>query len=144
MTNREIVERYARAVMDNDFDAQDALSHEDYVARWPQSGEVIRGRANRRAIVEHYPGGLQVELGRVRGQDETYVAGPSWNIVHISGSGTDDEITTVGRVTYPNGETWHVVSLFTVLDGKIWREVNYYAQPFEAPEWRRPYVELES
>jgi hypothetical protein len=31
----------------------------------------------------------------------------------------------VSRVTYPNGETWH------------------YAPPFEAPEWRRPYVEIE-
>ena len=143
MGNREVVERYARAANDHDLDAQDALTHDDYIARWPQSGEVIRGRANRRAIVEHYPGGLQPAFGRVLGHDEEFVAGPSWNIVHITGSGADDEITAVGTVTYPNGEKWHVVTLFVVRDEKIWREVNYYAEPFEAPGWRRPYVEIE-
>lgn len=143
MGNREVVERYTRAVNDNDLDTQDELSHDDYLARWPQSGEVIRGRANRRAIVEHYPGGLRPAIDRVVGHDEEFMAGPNWNIVHIAGSGTDDEITAVGTITYPNGETWHVVTLFTVRDKKIWREVNYYAEPFEAPEWRRPYVEIE-
>jgi hypothetical protein len=26
-------------------------------------------------------------------------------------------------------------------DGKIWRDTRYYAQPFEAPEWRAQWVE---
>jgi hypothetical protein len=26
-------------------------------------------------------------------------------------------------------------------DGKIWRETRYYAEPFEAPEWRAQWVE---
>jgi len=69
------------------------------------------------------------------------VAGPSWNIVHIVGSG--EEIVTFGTVTYPNGETWHTVGRYTVRDGLLWRGVEYYAEPFESPEWRRPYVEIE-
>lgn len=138
-----MVERYTRAVNENDLETQDELSHEDYLQRWPQSGEVIRGRANRRALVESYPGGIKAAIDHVVGREEAYVAGPSWNIVHVAGSGDDDEITAVGTITYPNGETWHVVTLFTVRDRKIWREVNYYAPPFDAPEWRRQYVEIE-
>jgi hypothetical protein len=26
-------------------------------------------------------------------------------------------------------------------DGKIWRDTRYYAEPFEAPEWRAQWVE---
>lgn len=37
MGNRQIVERYARALAENDLDAQDALVHDDYVACYPQS-----------------------------------------------------------------------------------------------------------
>lgn len=146
MGNRQVVERYARALAENDLDAQDELVHDDYLGRYPQSGEVIRGRANRRAILENYPGageGLSPAMNQLVGRDDEFVAGPSWNIVHMVGSG-EEAITLIGTITYPNGETWHVVTLFTVRDQKIWREVNYYAPPFEAPEWRRPYVEIEA
>jgi hypothetical protein len=26
-------------------------------------------------------------------------------------------------------------------DGKIWRDARYYAEPFEPPAWRSPWVE---
>jgi ketosteroid isomerase-like protein len=146
--NRQVVERFAAALAANDFDAQDALIHDDYVATWPQSGEVIRGRANRRAITEHYPGsegrlGLGIATARIVGTDDKFISSPlpNWNMVHLQGSG--DELTATGTITYPNGETWHYVSLITLRDGKIWRQVDYYAAPFEAPDWRIPYVERE-
>ena len=56
MSNRGVVERYARALAENDGDALAALRDEDYVARYPQSGEIIRGRTNARAVGENYPG----------------------------------------------------------------------------------------
>jgi hypothetical protein len=31
--------------------------------------------------------------------------------------------------------------LVQVRDGKIYRETAYFAAPFEAPEWRAPWVE---
>jgi ketosteroid isomerase-like protein len=46
--NRRVVERYAAAMAEDDFDAQDALIHDDFELRYPQSGERIRGRENRR------------------------------------------------------------------------------------------------
>ena len=144
MGNRQVVERYAKALADNDLDAQDALVHDEYEARWPQSGEVIRGRANRRAVLENYPGaaeGLRPVTQRIVGRDDEFVTGPSWNIIHLVGSG--DEITITGTIDYPDGTTWHVVSLLTLREGKVWRQVDYYAPPFEAPAWRAPYVEAE-
>lgn len=56
MGNRGVVQRYAEATSTDDFDAQDALVHDEYVLTYPQSGEQIRGRANRRAALENYPG----------------------------------------------------------------------------------------
>jgi ketosteroid isomerase-like protein len=146
MGNRQIVEQFARGLADNDLDAVDATLHDDYVQRWPQSGEVIRGRANRRAIQENYPGaelGIGVATTHIVGQDDKFITAPSpmWNMIHVEGSG--DELTATGTVTYPGGETWHFVSLFTMKDGKIWRQVDYWAPPFESPEWRAPYVERE-
>ena len=144
MSNRRVVEQYARALSDNDADALEALRGEDYLCRYPQSGEVIRGRANARAIGEQYPGerSLSASLDRIVGTDDEFLPGPSWNLIHLSGSG--DEFTVTGTITYPNGETWHAVALLTLRGGKIWREVDYFAEPFERPEWRAPFTELEN
>ena len=130
---------------DEDLDAQDALVHDDYVGRYPQSGEVIRGRANRRAMAEQYPGAeggrLPMALESIVGKDDEFVTGPSWNLIHLAGSGDDFSMT--GTITYPNGETWHVVGLLTIREGKVWREVDYFAPPFDRPDWRAAISEIE-
>jgi ketosteroid isomerase-like protein len=127
MSNRQVVERFLDAMAADDLDAQDALIHDDYVVRNPQSGEAFRGKANRRAILENYPG--------------SEGAGPSWMLSHLVGSG--DDFTATGTVTYPDGGRWHFVTLLTVRDGLIWRQIDYFAEPFEAPAWRRPYLDAE-
>ena len=149
MGNRQVIERYARSMAENDLDAQMALMHDEYEGRYPQSGEIIKGRDNLRRIVESYPGttgeGLSPKTGRIIGTDDQFVSQPSfpaWSVVHLSGSG--DDFTMTGIITYPNGETWHAVALLTLLGGKIWRETDYFAAPFEAPDWRAAYVERES
>ncbi|HEY8171103.1 MAG TPA: nuclear transport factor 2 family protein [Candidatus Limnocylindria bacterium] len=149
MGNRQVVEQYARALAENDLDAQVDLLHDDYVARFPQSGEVVRGRDNYRAIIEHYPTtdgrGLASTISRIVGTDDAFVSTlslPTWSVVHLSGSG--DDFTITGLITYPNGETWHVAAVMTLLEGRIWRSVEYYGAPFDAPEWRAPFVELEA
>ena len=145
VSNRGTVEQYARALADQDLDAQDAVIHDDYIGRYPQSGEIIRGRANYRAIGERYPGAegghLPVTPGSIVGRDDEFITGPSWNLIHLAGSG--DDFTLTGTITYPNGEVWHAVGLLTLRDGKIWREANYFAPPFERPEWRAAITELE-
>lgn len=148
MGNRQVVERWTRALAEDDLDAQVALLHPDYVGRYPQSGEIIRGPDNFRAVTEHYPGRestpLAVSVAAIQGEDDQFLARPSWpawTVVHVSGS--DDQFTLAGQVRYPNGQTWHAVALLTLKGGKVWRESDYFAAPFDAPEWRRPFVEVE-
>jgi hypothetical protein len=143
--NRQVVERFMRAVADDDFDTQDALIHDDYIQDYPQSGERIRGRANHRAVIENYPGrvetGMKPSIDRIVGMDDKFIMSPfpAWNMIHLVGSGDDYHAT--GTVRYPDGKTWHVVILVTLREGKVWREVDYFAEPFEAPGWRTQYVE---
>ncbi len=143
MSGRVIVERYAAALAANDSAMMRESLAPDYVGRYPQSGELIRGVENRLAIGENFPGQEERKLGgtidEIRGRDDEFVSSPSWTIVHLIGSG--DEFTLTGTVTYPNGEIWHAVMLITVRGGKIWRETDYFAPPFEAAAWRAPFVE---
>lgn len=125
-TSREVVEKYVDAMAQNDYDAIDSLVSDDIVEEYPQSGEIIRGRANQKAIMDNYPG---------RRENEFKASRPV-----IAGSG--DEFTASGPLTYPNGETWHVVSLISVRNGKIAKLTTYFAQPFEAPAWRAKWVEM--
>jgi ketosteroid isomerase-like protein len=146
MGNRSVVERYAEAMSNDDFDAQDALVHDDYVVEYPQSGERIRGRSNRRAVLEGYPGrvesGTRPSVHHITGTADQYVATPSWpgwSVAQVVGAG--DEFTVTGTVAYTPDDVWHFVALLTVRDRRIWRETAYFAAPFEPADWRRPYVE---
>jgi ketosteroid isomerase-like protein len=128
--NRTIVEQFLSAMATNDFEAQERLLSDDIVEEYPQSGEVIRGKDNRRAIMENYPGGTP---------RETSATGPSPKPPVVTGA--DDRYTAAGQITYPNGETWQVVSLIELTHGKVSKMTSYFAAPFEAPAWRAPYVE---
>lgn len=128
--NRATVEKFIQAMATRDWEAQDRLISDDFVEEYPQSGEVIRGKENRRAIIENYPGGEP---------RETSASGPAPKPPVIAGAG--DYFTAVGQVKYPNGETWHIITLVEFRDGKIARMTDYFGAPFEAPAWRAPYVE---
>lgn len=141
MSNRGVVDRYAAAIAEDDFDAADALVHEDYLLEFPQSGERFRGRASRRFVYESYPGreesGNRPAIGSISGTDDAFIPRPSWpawTVVHLAGSG--DEFSVTGKVIYPDGQLWHFVSLIQVRDARIWRETVYWGQPFDPPDWR--------
>ncbi len=118
--NRTVVEQFWAAVKAKDWDAHDRLVAEDYVQEWPQSGERIRGRANSRAIKENYPTARTPQLCRILG------AGDLWVMETMIDYGSE-----IARGV-------HVIELS---DGKIVKETDYFAQPFEAPAWRAPWVE---
>jgi hypothetical protein len=42
---------------------------------------------------------------------------------------------------YGEGRVFTVVAIFELKDGRIWRDTRYYAEPFEAPQWRASLVE---
>ncbi|HET7270104.1 MAG TPA: nuclear transport factor 2 family protein [Rubrobacter sp.] len=97
------------------------LRHEDYAMEMPQSGERIRGRGKMREFQEAYPTPPTIRLRRVVVREGLWVA-----------EGVND---------YGDGQVFAVVAIFELRDGKIWRDTRYYAEPFEAPEWRAQWVE---
>ncbi len=139
-TSEEIVHAYMRALTDNDEAALASLRDPDWVLDYPQSGERIRGHANERGIADHYPGGLpDVDAGRIVGSEDRWVVTPSFTFERIAGSG--ETWWSEGRARYPDGSTWHIVSMYKLHDRRIAHEVTYWAEPFDAPDWRAQWVE---
>ena len=97
------------------------LRHEDYVMEMPQSGERIRGREKMREFQEAYPTPPSIQLRRLLVREGLWVV--------------------EGVNNYGEGRVFAVVVIFELRDGKIWRDTRYYAEPFEAPEWRAQWVE---
>ncbi len=97
------------------------IRHEDYTLEMPQSGERIRGREKMRAFQEAYPNPPSIKIRRVLVRDGLWVV-----------EGVND---------YGGGQIYEVVLIVELRDGKWWRDTRYYANPFEAPEWRAQWVE---
>jgi ketosteroid isomerase-like protein len=94
---------------------------DDYVMEMPQSGERIRGRENMRNFHEAYPNTPTIRLRRVLVRDRLWVV-----------EGVND---------YGGGQETDFAMILELKDGRIWRDRRYYAEPFEAPEWRARWVE---
>ena len=97
------------------------ISHEDYTMEMPQSRERIRGREKMRAFQEAYPNPPSIQVRRVLIRDGLWVL-----------EGGND---------YGGGQVYNVAVIIELKDGKMWRDTRYYAEPFEAPEWRAQWVE---
>jgi hypothetical protein len=102
-------------------DVEYGIRHEDFVMEMPQSGERISGREKMRKFQEAYPTPPTIHLRRVVVREGLWVI-----------EGVND---------YGEGQVFTVVVIFELRDGKIWRDTRYYAEPFEAPEWRAQWVE---
>jgi hypothetical protein len=90
----------------------------------PQSGERIRGRENMREFQETFADHSNPPTIRLR---RVVVRKGLWIL-----EGVND---------YGEGQVFTVVAIFELRDGKVWRDTRYYAEPFEAPEWRAQLVE---
>ena len=140
-TNEAIVQRYAAAAARNDLAELKRLRHAAWTVEWPQSGERVQSSESFAAIVERYPGGKPTaEVRRLVGAEDRWVVRPDNQIMRVAGSG--DFWWSEWSMTYPDGQEYQVVDLFELRDGRILRETVYWAPPFEAPDWRRPFVDL--
>ena len=101
-----------------------ALRHEDYAMEMPQSGERIRGPENMRAFQRAFATESNPPSIRVR---RVLVREGLWVV-----EGAND---------YGEVGVYNVVLIVELKDGKWWRDTRYYAEPFEAPEWRAQWVE---
>ena len=118
--NRDALERYFEAFERRDLDAFAELFHDDYLEEYPQSGERIRGKQNARAVNEKYPG-LPSLINR------------SYN---ISG-----DLGVMEMTLEYDGDRVHACEIVEFEEGKIKRARTYFAEPFEAPQWRAQWVE---
>ena len=142
LSGRTLVEQFARALEAKDFEAQAMLLADDFIEEMPQSGERTRGKANWLAISRNYPGGVgTMEPGsrRLVGAEDRWVVTPTFSVLRIEGSG--DVYTYVGAVRYATGQTWQMIALIELRSAKIAKMTTWYAAPFEAPEWRAPFVD---
>ena len=94
---------------------------EDYAMEMPQSGERIVGRENMRRLHKAYPGSPTIRVRRVLVREGLWVV-----------EGVND---------YGGGQVSDFAMILELKDGRIWRDRRYYAELFEAPEWRAEWVE---
>jgi SnoaL-like domain len=120
MEERDVRELFTRLFEHMSAEEEHDLRHPDFVMEMPQSGERIVGRENMRKMQENYPGPPNIELRRVVGSGDVWVI----------------EM----RSDY-DGRIYHAVGVVEFRDGKILRETRYYADPFDAPQWRAEWVE---
>jgi len=119
---RTVLNAHWHASAVGDLDAEHAIYADDAICEYPQSGERIVGRSNLQALRGHHPGkpsGFNVR--RMVGRDDLWI--------------TEYVITYQGRPAY-------TVSIMEFHDGKVVHETQYFSDPFEAPEWRRQWVEV--
>lgn len=105
---------------------QHEMMADDFVQEWPQSGERIRGRDNVDELNQSYEGSTgtapKISLRRI------IKPGEAWVIE--------------GTIDYGDGIPVSSVSIFEVDgEGKVRRETDYFANPFEPPAWRSHLVE---
>ena len=104
-----------------DQDRAHEIYHEDAVLEFPQSGERFVGKANMKGFRARYPARVDFEPREVRG------AGDHW--------------VGEGRVLYDGANAVHFVWIAEFRDDLIARETIYFAEPFPAPGWRKPWAE---
>lgn len=122
MNAKQILELFWQTMETNDFHAVAELLHDEFTLEWHQSGERIRGRENFEKINAYYPteGTWHFTINHIVAEGEMVV--------------TDVSVTDGARND-------RVITFSTVRDGKIWKQVEFWPEPFQAPEWRKQWVE---
>ena len=118
---RDALNAHWTASATGDINAEHDIYVDDAICDYPQSGERILGRKNLQALRGHHPGkpsGFDVK--RILGEGDLWV--------------TEYVITYQGRPAY-------TVSIMQFRDGKVVHETQYFADPFEAPAWRKLWVQ---
>lgn len=114
------LERHWAASEAGDYEVEHELYQDDAVLEYPQSGERIRGRPNIQAARAHHPAKRQFRIDRILG------GGDLWVTEYV--------------ITY-DGKPLNTVSIMEFHDGKVMRETQYFAEPFEPPAYRAGLVE---
>jgi hypothetical protein len=118
---RAALDSHWRASATGDANAEHEIYDDHAICDYPQSGERILGRSNLQALRSHHPGKPSgFEVKRILGKDNLWI--------------TEYTIAYQGRSSF-------TVSIMEFRDGKVVHETQYYADPFEAPPWRKQWVQ---
>jgi ketosteroid isomerase-like protein len=119
---RAALNKHWQASAAGDADAEHEIYADDAICDYPQSGERIHGRKNLQALRSHHPGKPSgFEVKRILGGGDLWIT----------------EYTILYK-----GQRAYTVSIMEFQNGKVAHETQYFADPFEAPSWRRQWVEL--
>jgi len=119
--NRGKLEKMIAALYAGDLEGATSLLADDAVVEWPQSGERIVGREACFMVYKNYPGGS-----------------PTYTLQRIAGAGDHFTVEAVGDY---GGKKVFVTNIVEFRGGKIVKQTDYFADPFDAPTWRAQWVE---
>jgi ketosteroid isomerase-like protein len=118
----EVVREFWRLMATNKFASVGAVLSSSVVVDWPQSNERIRGPERFAAVNSEYP-----------------AHGPwTFTVNHLVGNATE----VVTDVSVSDGvQHARAISFFTVAEGKVVRIVEFWPEPYAAPDNRRHLTE---
>jgi len=127
LTNEQLVLTFWQRLSSFDFAGAGALLHDDYLGDYPQTGEHIRGRANFVALNAAYPGRWVITVERIV----------------CAGSDVVTEVTLRNSLD-PGMAPVMAVSFFTIRDGAIAYERDFWPEPYTPPADRTAWVERDA
>ena len=90
---------------------------EDVVRQWPQMGEIVRTNCRIAEVEGNFPE-LTLEVGRR---------------LHLG-----DVVVVEWTANYGDGRLYRNVTIGELQDGTAVRVTDYWGEPTETPQWRRP------
>ena len=117
---RARLEQHWKASEGGDIDTEHAIYAADAILDYPQSGERYRGRSKIQAQRGGHPAERHFRILRIRGSGDLWVS----------------ECV----ITY-NGVPSYSVSIMEFAGDKVTHEIQYFADPFQAPAWRAALAE---
>jgi hypothetical protein len=117
---RAALDQHWAASDSGDFQTEHDIYHEDAVLDYPQSRERIRGRANIQITRSLQPNKKRFVIRRITGSGDLWVT---------------------EYVLRYDSQPFYTASIMEFRGVKVARETQYFADPFEASEWRKKWVE---
>jgi hypothetical protein len=121
LSPKEIVLSYWEAMRSNDFKKASEWLSEEFECVWPQTSEVIIGRANFSELNAQYP------------------SNGIWTFTLNSIVTENNQVVT--DMTISDGvRKDRAITFHTVENGRISKQTEFWPEPYEAPKWRSQWV----
>ncbi len=142
-TAKDLTLRLWQILNDQAYDSLPEVLTPDSIIEWPQSRERIRGYRALQQIMQAYPGGaVEPAITKAQfaeGDEAEFLMTPMFTVVRTEAAG--DHATSMITTRYPDGSDWYIITIAKARDGKIVHSTQFFAPMYEAPEWRKQWVE---